>query len=376
MSAQEVAQQDPSGPSIYWYLSFRCNLACAHCWVSSSPIVPTDSDLTTRDALAVVQQLSELRPQVIMVTGGEPLLRRDFGEILMALTALDVEVSIETNAMLVTDRLVDAVREAPHHDRILFAVSLDGGRAEAHDRLRGQGSFERALLGLRRLRSAGLRCQVQCVANRTNIRTLRELAALVSPLAIERLIFTVPSPVGRARENSLAMTFEALPALIDEILKALAVHRGASIVKVPPALIPPRQMARLQMLAWRTARVHVATSCDFPVLGILPDGSVTICALTRADPRLRLGNVRETTLARIWRRQELQELRRHYLGAELTGVCGSCRFRTLCKGSCRAMAYREAEDFEAAHPTCAALDETGSFPPAYRMGAGPPAVSA
>src|SRR5437762_781615 len=71
-------------PVIYWYLTFRCNLACTHCWVNSSPAVDTSGDLSTSQAMQVIEQMVDLRVSRVAMSGGEVLVRRDALEIIRA----------------------------------------------------------------------------------------------------------------------------------------------------------------------------------------------------------------------------------------------------------------------------------------------------
>lgn len=86
-------------PDIYWYLSFRCNLACAHCSVQSSPSVDTSDDLSTAECLRVVEQMAELNVHTALLSGGEVPIRPDAVTIMRALAGHRIRVGLETNGL-------------------------------------------------------------------------------------------------------------------------------------------------------------------------------------------------------------------------------------------------------------------------------------
>jgi radical SAM protein with 4Fe4S-binding SPASM domain len=133
------------------------------------------------------------------------------------------------------------------------------------------------------------------------------------------------------------------------------------LIKVPPAAIPSRYLQKLMP----DKRVKFLVSCSFPLLGILPDGTLSVCALTGADGSLTLGHLKQDDLATIVA-ESIEPLRRNYETATLTGICSDCVFRHSCKGSCRAYAYSEFGSFIGPHPLCHALEQEGLFPNVYR----------
>lgn len=357
-------------PVVYWYLTFRCNLTCKHCWVNSSPSTSTETDLSTEELLGVIPQLKEFNAGVIL-TGGEPMTRRDFPLLFEELCRNGIPTSVETNATMVGERIVEAARSAVEAGgRISFAVSLDGGTAETHDWMRGTGSFRNTINGIRRLTQAGLRVEVGCVVNRRNWDSLPQLVEVAQELEVEAVKFVLPSPVGRAEENfdDLAIPLEQVPVALRRIADALKRYKGRAQLKIPPAVIPPDMQVEFRhRLAMSGCAVDYITSCQFPLLGILPDGSITVCALTREHPGVYFGNIRVNRLAEVWRDQTLGLRRERYLRAELEGICGDCVFKKECRGSCRAHSFMEFGSFEGPYPLCAEMDKRGLFPDVYRL---------
>lgn len=365
-------KERPFRPTVYWYMSFRCNLACKHCWVNSSPNVDTSTDLSTEDMVRAVDNIAELNPSGVILTGGEPLFHPGIMPLLTALQRRRIPIHLETNAMKITDEVIELATEI-HRDGpgVAFSVSLDGGDAESHDWCRGKGSFDETVAGLRRLAEAGLTSDIQCVINGRNWRSLGKLVELANDLSLQYLKFVLTNPVGRANRftKALMIPFSENHDVLHLLADALDAYRGNVIIKVPPAMIPPALQDRFRHYTTASGcTVMNVTSCSFPLLGVLPDGSVTICAASRDVEEVYFGNIRTISVADVWRAKNLDGHRKHYLDAEaLTGICGDCVFRKECRGACRAYALAESGSLDDPYPVCAEMDRLGHFPDAYRV---------
>lgn len=357
-------------PTIYWYVSLRCNLACKHCWVESSPNVDTSTDLSIDDMVAAVDNMATLEPEGVILTGGEPLLRPGIDRVLRALADHDIPIFIETNAMLVTDELLELTTDiASAGKKVHFSVSVDGGTAETHDWCRGRGSFEHTVTGMRKLRNVDHLMDIQCVVNRRNWHSLRHLAQLARELEVVYLKFVLSSPVGRATRftRDLSIPFQDTNAALQVLADAIDDYPGKVLIKVPPAMIPPSLQDRFRGATGSACAVQNVTSCSFPLLGVLPDGSVTICAATRESGDASFGDIRSVSLADIWQAESLDTHRERYLDATLEGICADCVFKQECRGACRAYAFVETGSFEGPYPICAEMERQGHFPDAYRL---------
>ncbi len=356
-------------PTVYWYLSFRCNLACKHCWVNSSPAVDTSEDLQGDELLRAVDNIATLNPSQVILTGGEPLMHPDILPLLDRLSSVPIRTSIETNAMFVTPQLLEHVHAGiAAGNSFHFAVSLDGGTRETHDWLRGRGSFVGTVAGLHRLRANGLPADIQCVVHHKNWRSMPDLVELARDLDVAFLKFVLATPVGRATRHAdeLAWTYEEIPEALDTVLSAIEGYPGTVVLKVPPAWIPPNRQHAVRRLRQQGCQIANITSCSFPLLGVLNDGSVTICAQTRESGEAYFGNIRDLTLEQIWEQQRLTDMREDYLAAKLTGICAECVFNQECRGACRAHAFTEYGSFDSPYPTCRKMDEDGHFPDYYQ----------
>ena len=368
--AGEVDPQRKFRPNVYWYLTFRCNLSCAHCWVQSSPRVDVSEDLTTAEAMAVIEQLTELNAGACTLSGGEVLTRRDAVEIIERLGASGIKVMVETNGLLIGDRFLEVAGRLQRGVGLNIGISLDGGDAATHERLRGPRTFHRTVCNLYRLKEHDVRFNLQCTVNRTNIETIPALYDIAADLrpALRCLGFCLLNPLGRGEElaGDLGVGFKDLERILTLIRRHKSRFAGVTLIKAPPAAIPPRFLP----MALKESLVSTLVTCQFPLLGILPNSDVTICALSRENQELRFGNVRTSRLAQMWHQARLDVLRRRYLAADhLQGICGDCIWNRGCRGACRAWAYQDGASFDAPYPLCAALADAGEFPAAYRISA-------
>jgi len=365
-------QQELSAPrnyrTVYWYPSLRCNLACKHCWVKSSPASDASRDLSTEEALKVVEKLKGFNAFVIL-SGGEILFRQDALIILQALIDARVNIAVETNGLLISGQFIEMVGQARRSVlRANVAISMDGGTAEAHEWMRGRNTFDRTLNAMQLLKDAGIGFDVQCILHRGNAGTVKELFERMARFSPEprQLIFGFLNPVGRGLQiaDDWGLSDAEREEACGLIAAGMGRYPGRVCVKTPPALIPPRYFARLFS---HHGQCYCSTACAFPTLGILPNGNITICALTGDDPSMNFGNIRTASLEQIWEEVRMDEVRRKYVAAKLSGICDDCVFRAMCKGSCRAHAYEEFGEFNAPHPLCHTLFKRGEFPDAYRL---------
>jgi Radical SAM superfamily len=147
----------PVGSRLWLYTNFHCNLNCDYCCVRSSPTVPR-RELGFARVQRIAREAPELGVKEIFVTGGEPFLLEDIGEILLCCTAA-APTTVLTNGMLFAGRRVESLGALPR-DRIVLQISLDSATPERHDLHRGRGSWARARDGIQRARELGFRVRL------------------------------------------------------------------------------------------------------------------------------------------------------------------------------------------------------------------------
>jgi uncharacterized radical SAM superfamily Fe-S cluster-containing enzyme len=147
----------PVGSRLWLYTNFDCNLHCAYCCVRSSPTAPR-RELGLARVQRITREAAELAVKEIFVTGGEPFLLEDIGDILLACAAV-APTTVLTNGMLFTGRRAESLEALPR-DRIVLQISLDSATPELHDLHRGPGTWARTREGIQRARAQGFRVRL------------------------------------------------------------------------------------------------------------------------------------------------------------------------------------------------------------------------
>jgi radical SAM protein with 4Fe4S-binding SPASM domain len=327
---------------VAWNLTRRCNLTCTHCYISAGPWQTSEDELSPAECRRVVDQLVELnRSPLLILSGGEPLVREDLPELAAYAKDRGATVVVGTNGTTLNAARVASLKQAGVSG---VAVSVDSLEHARHDLFRGgRRALERTLEALARLREARLDFVVQTTATPGNAH---EVAALVDWAAAQgavcfNLYFLVPTGRGSGLPDLTAARIEELLGVLVEAERR---QRGAMMVRAKCA---PHFMRRVHeatpdspVLSYRTR-----CPCGIDYCRITPDGKLTPCPYLPAVA----GDLRLQSFAEIWEGSEvLAALRRR----ELTGRCGSCEYRLVC-GGCRARAYAASGDYLAEDPSCA-----------------------
>ncbi len=359
-----LAYAAPYRPIVFWNLTRACNLACDHCYLSAHPGADRAGELDTAAALAVVDDLASAGVPLVLLSGGEPLLRPDLFEIAARARDRGVATALSTNGTLidaaVARRLIGA--------GVAYAgVSLDGATAATHDRIRGvAGAFDRAVAGIRACVDAGLRCGVRVTVTRANLDELEPLLDLAVALGVDRfcLYWLVPSGRGAAHHADRQVGPADVGAILDR-LYARADAIGAGRMEVLTVDAPSDAVALLDRMAAAGApsldearRLLVlqggACSAGRRVANIDPAGNVYPCQFAQED-EFRIGSVRTTPFEALWSDPENAVLAvfREKEG-RIGGACGTCADRELCGGGCRIRAHRAGGDIYGPDPFCTA----------------------
>jgi pyruvate-formate lyase-activating enzyme len=151
------ADNRPVGSRLWLYTNFNCNLHCDYCCVRSSPTAPR-RELGLARVQRITREATELGVKEIFVTGGEPFLLEDIGDILLSCASV-APTTVLTNAMLFTGRREESLRSLPR-DRIVLQISLDSATPDRHDLHRGPGTWARTREGIQRARAHGFRVRL------------------------------------------------------------------------------------------------------------------------------------------------------------------------------------------------------------------------
>ncbi len=335
---------------VAWNLTKRCNLACAHCYIAAGSWHAAENELSTAECHRVLYELLELNPNpMLILSGGEPLLREDLEEIAEHASSAGATVVVGTNGTrLDHDRIKSLVKAGVSG----VAISVDSLRPEYHDRFRhGAGALRDTLAAVDRLREHELDFVVQTSLTRGN---RHELAGLVAWAAEEgavsfNLYFLVPT--GRA-EGMAGLSPEENEEVLQELVLLETQYRGRMMIR---SKCQPQIMRHVAGGDPESPLLSYGTRCPCGVhyCRITPEGKLTPCPYT---PTVA-GDLRETSFRDIWEGSSVFQTLRH---GELGGKCGRCEYREVC-GGCRARAEAETGDLLGPDNSCD-YEPTGHIP--------------
>jgi AdoMet-dependent heme synthase len=329
---------------VFWEITRACALACQHCRAEAQPRRHPD-ELNEKEAMHLVEQLAALAPPMLILTGGDPLMRRDVLSIARRATDFGMRVGLSPSG---TQRLINfdfsAIRDAGI-DRI--SLSLDGATEESHDRFRGvKGTFARTLKAVEMAHDAGLSVQINTTLTRSNLHEFPEFRRLMFQLRPAMWSVFVLVPTGRAGidempdPDDLERIFEEMADLVGNVPFAIKTTEGHHFRRVLIQRGKGGDKGRQGM------RSPLGIRDGRGVMFISHTGVVSPSGFLPID----CGNVRGRHPATIYRKHPLFVSLRD--SDALGGKCGRCEFRKICGGS-RARAYGVTGDPFAEDPACA-----------------------
>ena len=329
---------------VFWEITRSCALACSHCRAEAQSKRHPD-ELNEEEAARLVGQLAELRPPMLILTGGDPLMRRDVMDLVRLATAKGLHVGLSPAA---TARLLAAdFGEMVEAGVKRISLSLDGATKETHDGFRGvEGTFERTLEAVRRAHEVGLDIQINTTLTRGNMYEYEAFKQLMFELKPAMWSVFLLVPTGRAGLNDLPD-----PADIERVFEDMAdlVGKAPFAVKTTEG----HHFRRVVMQRKGGAEAKKRPGMRSP-LGIRDGRGVMFISHTgEVSPSgflpMVCGNVRETDPGVIYREHPLFVSLRD--NNALGGKCGMCEYRAVCGGS-RSRAYGVYGDPFAEDPSC------------------------
>lgn len=342
-----------SRPVVMWNITRHCNLACSHCYMDANS-EPQD-EMSLEEGIRLEDDLSALKIPILIFTGGEPLLSRNFFAYAFHAREIGLGTVISTNGTLISPQVARLLAEA----KIRYVgVSIDSASPQRHDAFRGvHGAWEKALQGLRNARDAGLKTGLRITLTRDNWQDVPALLNLALEEEIPRFCLYHLVPTGRGagiaerdvtpeqRRSVIRLLAEAAVELKDQNIEILTTDSpmdGAYLLELLKDDPRHEYVKRLLTNAG-------GCSAGVKVANINHRGDVHPCHFM---PHIVVGNVRERPFRDIWidhPSHELEALRD--VKSRLKDACGKCCYKELC-GGCRQKAYYYHGDLLGEDPTC------------------------
>jgi AdoMet-dependent heme synthase len=344
MPAMGVYDFDDRPFLVFWEITRSCALACSHCRAEAQPQRHPE-ELDHGQALELICQLADWKPPMLILTGGDPLMRRDVMELIRAATDARLHVGLSPSA---TERLMHVdFAKLKQAGVQRMSLSLDGATRETHDSFRGvAGTYDRTIEAVRRAHEVGLSLQINTTLTRGNMHEYEDFKKLMFELKPAMWSVFLLVPTGRAGladlpdPEDIELVFEDMADLVGSapfavktteghhFRRVLMQRKGAREGKKRPGMSSP--------LGIRDGRgvMFISHTGEVSPSGFLP----MVC-----------GNVKDAHPAEIYRNHPLFVSLRN--NDALGGKCGVCEFRAVCGGS-RSRAYGVHGDPFAEDPSC------------------------
>jgi len=311
---------------------------------------PYTGELDTNTCLSLIDDIKETGDPIVILTGGEPLLRPDIFEIARYGTDKGLRMVMAPNGTLITEATAEKMVEAGIRR---ISISLDGATREKHDAFRGvPGAFEGALRGIRIAKAAGIEFQINTTITKSNLDEMPNIQALAVELgAVAHHIFLLV-PTGRGKY----IADQAIDAAqYETALNWFYDQRDKTPLQLKATCAPHyyrilRQRAREEgkSVTFQTHGLDAVTRGCLGGTGfcfISHTGTVQPCGFLELD----CGNVTQTPFKKIWHHAKPFIALRN--NDNLTGKCGRCEYQRVC-GGCRARAYEATGDYLSEEPLC------------------------
>ncbi len=334
---------------IAWELTGACNLNCVHCRAAATK-APSSNELSTDEAKRFIDDIAGFAKPIIILSGGEPLMRDDVYEIARYGTDKGLRMVLGTNGTLITREVAKKLKDAGIKR---ISISIDGASAKTHDGFRGMpGAFDGALRGINVLKEAELSLQVNTTITKRNLKEVPEILNLALELGADALHIFMLVPTGRGEvlageevspeeyEGVLNWLYDAQKKVKIQLKATCAPHYFRIVYQRAKQEGAPVELRKEGFSAMTKGCLAGTGFCFISRTGeVYPCGYLPVLA----------GDIRKQPFWEIWRNSNVFIKLRD--SSRLEGKCGRCEFKRVC-GGCRARAYAATGDYLAEEPYC------------------------
>ncbi|MDH5648732.1 MAG: heme d1 biosynthesis radical SAM protein NirJ [Gammaproteobacteria bacterium] len=353
----------PPGPVVIWNLIRRCNLTCKHCY-SISADKDFEGELSTEEVFNVMDDLKHFKVPVLILSGGEPLLRPDIFEISHRAKDMGFYVGLSTNGTLIDKENIKGIASVGYD---YVGISIDGIK-DTHDRFRRkQGAFEASMNGIRLCHENGIKVGMRFTLTQDNAPELPQVLQLMEDESIDKFYLSHLNYAGRGNKNRkddvvLTTTRRAMELLFDTCRRYELEGKSREFVT------GNNDADGVYLLLW--AMKHFPEQVEHLRAKLAQWGGnssgvniANIDNLGEVHPdtfwwHYKLGNVRQRPFSEIWQDTSEPLMAGLKLSQRpLKGRCSQCRYLDICGGNTRVRAYQLTGDPWAEDPACYLDDE-------------------
>jgi len=340
-------------PVIVWNTTKKCNLKCIHCYIEAG--TSHGEELNTNEAIELINQIDEINSPLLILSGGEPLVREDFKRIIEYASKKSLNLVLSTNGTLLSEETAKWLRDKRFK---YIGISIDSPRAQWHDKFRGvKGALQKTLKGIKNSIKYGLPTGIRFTVTRYNVIDVPEIIKMSIKNGISRITFYHLSSAGRAQEmdRDWYITPEQYFWFMDTLINASLKYRG--ILEIETTMAPFDGIYIADKISKTRAEfnlymelVKAQGGCGRKIISIYPDGTVYPCQFVDF---MTLGNIRNQRLKQILTPNH--PFIKYFSETETflkDGKCSTCPFKQVCKGGDRIRAYYLGGSLYASDPLC------------------------
>lgn len=334
---------------VAWEITRKCNLACVHCRASSEK-GPYAGELEPVKCLEILEQIRAVGKPIVILTGGEPLLRDDVFVLAERGTRLGLRMVMATNGTTLTPGIVESMKTSGIKR---VSISIDGATASQHDGFRKvPGAFDASMRGIGLLKEAGVDFQLNTTVTRHNVHYIKDILDMAVNLGAAAHHIFLLVPTGRAKEmvnqEIDAVAYEKLLRWFYRMRDKVPLHLKATCAPHYYRILRQEARSRGESVDFDTYGLDAVTRGCLGGTGfcfISHDGIVQPCGYLE----LNCGDLRNSAFPSIWHDSEIFKKLRDF--SSYKGKCGRCEYIRFC-GGCRARAYEATGDYLAEEPLC------------------------
>lgn len=323
----------------------RCNIACSHCLFAAGP--EKGDDLSLGEITQVLEDGKKLGAHEVHISGGEPMVRKDFEQVLRIADRLDYFVRLQTNMWAFKPEMMPVILETA--DEVL--TSLDGMES-SHDLIRKPGSFQKTVDSVDRLMETGIRVVVITAVQRKNYQDIPELVEFLSDKGVDAHFLFSVTPLGRATNDDVVSPkeWESLTEKLYEIYQSRELKTDT--------VCELHHLRGNESITFNEAECRLYTRNHAIVL---PNGKVFPCSMFITTDK-SLGNIKDSSFEEIWNNSPVW----NFYGSHIDDPsCNDCKLLALCKGGCPGYSYLLTGNITKHDPRC----EPGMYPvcPSWKL---------
>lgn len=339
----------PSLHVVAWETTRKCPLNCIHCRAGAGNSQP-DDELSTEEGFRLIDGIAKFAKPMLILTGGEPMIRQDIYELASYATAKGFRVVMAPCGHLLAAESTAKIKSSGIR---ALSISLDGADAVTHDTFRGStGAFEKSLAGIRCLREAKIHFQINTTVSKLNVHQLPEILDLAENIGASAVDFFFLVPTGRGKK----LDAELLPTSeYEKTLRWIAEERTRRKIRIKTTCAP--HFARISRSVNNGTAYEGGCLAGGGFVFVSHRGIMQPCGFLD----IQCGDLRKAAFDFEKLYLESEIFRKLRNPDRYEGRCGVCEFRMVC-GGCRARAYADSGDILSADPTCSHVPRISETP--------------